>query len=94
MPKIITQEFLIILKICQTKSTTQSESKPKKSNGKDKKEKEKRQAINDDELLNQEEWVKERRDHTIEIDCRVTPPLLLSCSACNQSQSCFSSHDS
>jgi hypothetical protein len=81
MPKIITQEFLIILKICQTKSTTQSESKPKKSNGKDKKEKEKRQAINDDELLNQEEWVKERRDHTIEIDCRVTPPLLLSCSA-------------
>jgi hypothetical protein len=60
MPKIITQEFLIILKICQTKSTTQSESKPKKSNGKDKKEKEKRQAINDDVLLNQEEWVKGR----------------------------------
>jgi len=39
MPKIITQEFLIILKICQTKSTTRSESKPTNSNGKDKKEK-------------------------------------------------------
>jgi hypothetical protein len=62
MPKIITQEFLIILKICQTKSITHSESKPKKSNGKDKKAKKekKRQAINDDVLLNQEEWVKGR----------------------------------
>jgi hypothetical protein len=44
MPKIITQEFLIILKICQTKSTTHSESKLKKSNGKDKKEKKKKKA--------------------------------------------------
>jgi hypothetical protein len=61
MPKIITQEFLIILKICQTKSITYSESKPKKSNGKDKKaKKKKRQAITDDVLLNQEEWVKGR----------------------------------
>lgn len=44
MPKIITQEFLIILKICQTKSTTHSESKPKKSNGKDKKAKKKKKG--------------------------------------------------
>jgi hypothetical protein len=42
MPKVHFQGFLIILKICQTKSTTHSESKPKKSNGKDKKEKEKK----------------------------------------------------
>jgi hypothetical protein len=61
MPKIITQEFLIILKICQTKSRAQHTVNQNLRNPMERtKKKKKRQAITDDVLLNQEEWVKGR----------------------------------